>query len=179
MKEFKTRGLLFTTLAEWLENSYPEESRRAVKQSLSAGTLELLETASKGGWYPLKHLVEILRCCQAEKGKALRSCMDFGNYLCELSLSTSFKGLIVFIDPVTLVKRVPLFWERYFNAGRMRAEKVSEGQAVLSLEDPLDEDTVIKLFSGWLEHALTTVGARNVEINGTQSRWELSWLWSA
>lgn len=179
MPQVKSRGLLFTTIVQWLERNYSEELCNSIMESISPLALATLQSAEKSGWYPVEHLVEILRACPGKSDAVHRSCMDFGNYLCELSLSTSFKGLIVFIDPVTLIKRIPLFWDRYFDAGRMRADDVSNGKAMLRLEEPLGEETVTHLFSGWLEHALSMVGARNIEITGSQSHWKLTWFWTA
>jgi len=172
------RGLVFTIFADWLKAKQGEERFEEIKKGLQVESLELLASAQKGKWYPLQHLVALLEFCGQGTDSSQGSWLEFGSYLCEVSLTTSFKGLIVFIDPVTLMKRMPLFWRRYFNAGDMSVQKVSSGEALLVLGESVGRGVIPAVFEGWLKHALKMVGATGIEVQGSDCRWQLSWTWS-
>jgi len=175
----KARGLLFQTMAGWIRKRHGFEPSEGLKHRLDAETLETLVSADKGGWYPLGRLVAALAACSELPASSPACFAEFGRYLCQVSLTTSFRGLIVFIDPVTLMKRMPLFWRRYFDAGLMRVEKVTDSGAVLSLAEPIHAPSVRRLFTGWIEHALEMVDAEDIKVSEEDCRWEVSWRWSA
>ncbi|MBD3285916.1 DUF2378 family protein [candidate division WOR-3 bacterium] len=181
-QNLKVRGLLFNILSDWYRDKYDCEVGEKFNKVLGPDTLGLLESAEKGSWYPAEHLMTVLKtCCQGreQKLKAAANLADYGRYLCEVSLTTSFRGLIVFIDPMTLMKRMPLFWRRYFSGVELKAERVSESNAVLILADELGEDLIPRMFAGWLNHALEMIGAEDINVAQGNRNWDVSWEWSS
>lgn len=150
-----------------------------LNETLSPETRELVLSAQKGGWYPLEQLLSALHAYATMYKPDEVRWGEFGVYLSDVSLMTSFRGLIVFIDPITLMKRIPLFWGRYFDGCDMNVDRVREKEAVLSLDLPFAADVISPLFSGWLRHALELVGADKIDIAGEGCRWKASWRWPA
>jgi hypothetical protein len=178
-RKVRARGLLFVTLGEWLSVTKGDEALGDLKDSLAPETKQLVISAQKGGWYPLEQLVSALRAYASKYRPDKVTWGEFGVFLSDVSLMTSFRGLIVFIDPVTLMKRIPLFWGRYFDGCDMNVENVREKEAVLSLDLPFETDVISPLFSGWLRHALELVGADKIGISGEGCRWKARWRWPA
>lgn len=179
VENLKARGLLFKTLAEWFHDRYGCDPKEKLETQLDAETLKILASAEKGGWYPANHLVDTLKACCQASGASSTWLPEFGGYLCQVSLTTSFRGLIVFIDPMTLMKRMPLFWRRYFNGIELRAERVNRSDTTLTIEEEIGEGLISKMFSGWLKYALEMIGADQIEVNQEKLGWDLSWQWSA
>jgi len=179
--DLKVRGLLFKTLSDWYRNNYDCEVGEKFAKVLEPETLGIMESAEKGGWYPAEHLMSVLKTCCEDKGKskgASANLSDYGRYLCQVSLTTSFRGLIVFIDPMTLMKRMPLFWRRYFSGIELHAESVSESNAELSLADEFGKELIPGMFAGWLNHALEMIGAEDIKVAQGERKWDVSWEWS-
>lgn len=173
--DVKTRGLVFAVLAGWIKEKQGEDSFEDVARDLSPKTFDLLRSAQKGKWYLLEELTTLLEACGQKTDSPQNAWAEFGAYLCEVSLTTSFRGLIVFIDPVTLMKRMPLFWKRYFNAGDIRAEDVQPGKATLALAEPIGGEVITVMFTGWLRQALKMIGATGIEARGSDCCWQVSW----
>jgi len=173
----KTRGLVFAVLEDWLRDKLDDEEAAELRKSLPADTCEFLDAVKKGAWYPLERLLEALTVCAAHSGNPRDSWMDFGSYLCKVSLTTSFKGLIAYIDTVTFMRRLPIFFRRYFNGGDMRAEEVSGKQAVVSLQLPGGGEVLATVLAGWLRQALEMIGLQVVDIQTQEipSRLRVSW----
>ncbi|MBN2250689.1 MAG: hypothetical protein JW724_01265 [Candidatus Altiarchaeota archaeon] len=176
--ELKARGLLFKILTDWFSDRFGSEISKELKPDLDKETLDTLDSAEKGGWYPAERLIDTLTVCAQKPGASADCLSDFGSYLCHVSLTTSFRGLIVFIDPMTLMKRMPLFWRRYFNGVDLKAEQVSQADAVLSLEYDIGKGLIGKMFSGWLTQALEMIGANEIKVDEADFRWDVSWQWS-
>lgn len=176
--EIKARGLLFTTLATWLGTQLREEELARFHAGLNDDTMKIIYSAEKGAWYPLQHLVSALSYLVGANKCGGNPLCEFGRHLCETSLTTSFKGLIVFIDPLTFIKRIPLFWRRYFRGGGVIISTLSPDKASVNFDAAVRNDTVLALFSGWLEQALNMVGASDIDIEVSEKAWQVSWSWS-
>jgi hypothetical protein len=73
---------------------------------------------------------------------------------------------------------MPLFWKRYFSGGELNTEKVEQSNAILTIADSFNQQTLCRMFSGWLKHALEMVGADRVNVTEKKCRWNISWQWT-
>jgi hypothetical protein len=171
----KARGLVFTVLGDWLKEKHGEEGFAELIKGLSAEASELLSSARDGSKYPLQQLIAVLEAGARKSDSPHAYWAEFGSYLCKVSLATSFKGLIAYIDPVTLIKRMPSFWWRYFSAGDMQIEEVGRTKAVLSLGNPIGGEVISAMFTGWFDYALQKTDAAEVKVEAKGARWSISW----
>ncbi|MBD3285024.1 hypothetical protein GF359_01490 [candidate division WOR-3 bacterium] len=169
------RGTIFTVFGEWLKGKLGEDKLNRFKGLLQAETAELLSRASRVKRYPLEKLLDILEV--SEEKLAISAWDEFGVYLCEHSLSTRFSDLAAYLDPETFIRRIPLFWSRYFDAGKMRVAELSDDRAQLKLDEPFGDERIVLIFNGWFRQALSMMRASEINVESEGFSWSLSWRW--
>jgi len=170
------RGTVFTTFGEWVKDRTGTDVFNQLKESLSAEEAELVTKASKIKRYPLERLLGVFDA--AQKRLNLSEWDEFGVYLCAFSLSTRFSDLTAYLDPETFIRRMPLFWSRYFDAGKMKVAELSDSKAILKLDEPVGDERIVHVFVGWFRQALSMMRASDIKVEGAEFSWRLSWKWT-
>jgi hypothetical protein len=172
----QVRGPVFTTFGEWFTDKKGKDAYLEFKNRLPEEVSATLAGANRVKRYPLTHLLTLFEV--AEEHFKVKELNEYGAYLCAFSLSTRFRDLAAYLDPETFIRRMPLFWSRYFDGGNLEAEELAPGSAFLKLRNPIGNQSITLMFAGWFRQALFMMRATDVSVEGKDYSWKLAWKWS-
>lgn len=171
----QVRGPVFTTFGEWFADVKGKNFYVEFKNRLPEEVSATLGEANRVKRYPLTHLLSLFEI--AGEHFNVKELDEYGAYLCAFSLSTRFRDLAAYLDPETFIRRVPLFWSRYFDTGNLEVIELAPGKAILKLREPIGNHGITKMFTGWFRQALLMMRATNICVEGKDYTWHLSWNW--
>jgi len=161
MRDVEARGPNFVYARDYLLARIGERQWDDLVSSLppehkDVWTRRLLVT----GVYPFSSFKAMLAAlADFEGSKPAHETAKMYEYIAEQSLSTVHKFFFRLADPAFVIKRYPLLWTRFFNAGKVQVPHSVRGQAGLIFDVP-------NIFLDWLYPACLGYSSKAVEVSG-------------
>ena len=119
-----------------------------------------------GDWYPYEAyaalLAEIDRRLGGPEGDVMR---EMGRDAARQDAGGMFRIVTFIVSPETAAARSGIFWERYYDTGKLVAEETRRGYLRVHIEGfPEISPLHCRLLSGWIEGLGAVWGARNTAI---------------
>lgn len=177
MEEPMVRGHVLEHVARYYRSTYDHPTAARVEGELSIELKTTLESVAKPGWYPRRHLVELLRAFAAARGAGDAAYGDFvrcGRTLAEAD--NDFARLLMkLMTPELFVKKLPRFWSRdHVASGAFEIAPSSNGESVarITLRNVKNYDHGAILWLGFMQRVLEQLGTRQAAV--MQQGW--SWV---
>lgn len=151
--------------AQFIEKYCTPEQQAKIRAQLSPDLKAALPTIKYGEWYPLHFATDQVRGVFSlyESFDEAEAALDrFGKYIGEQASSTFLRLLMKMLTLNMLVKKWPMFWERYHNFGRMTAAIEGPQHLVFHIEPGYDY--MYRLGPGWIKVACEGLGMKNIQI---------------
>jgi hypothetical protein len=174
-KEFQIRGYMILNAASYLRGTLGEQDAQRVFRQMSPSTLQVIETASSAGWYPIAALSEIFDNVAAigkgDDERAKEALIACGAFIAKEATNTFLKLLMRMLTPNLFAKKLPDFWRRDCTHGRLEVE-VTEQMLVCRYFDLPGFNHVVCCGAGFARFALEAMG-KSIE-SATVHDWSLA-----
>ena len=104
-------------------------------------------------WYPYRLYTDLLRAPDKIVGKGdLSTCIEQGRLSAQHDLTTMFKMFLNFSNVQSLVSRVMVAWNSYYDTGQVEINPLTDTEATYLIKDFPDIDMAhVKNVQGWVE----------------------------
>ncbi len=165
------KGSLFIQLRRFIEDTHGKDVLDAVDASLSEEDRAIFSGfVLVGGWYPVGAWNRTLRAWLDRVAPAelerQRLMQELASVTAKEDLTTIFKVLLRSATPSLVAARMPMLYERYFDAGTMSAVEQDDRYWEVTLEAPVGEDEAPNEIT--CKYGITFWFARAVEITGVE-----------
>lgn len=162
IKGFAIRGLLKFSKNAGLAGGIP-----AVIAALPADVAPHFKSqVVSSGWYPYRVFSELLRAIDRTLGRGdLGMMFDLGLRSGKEDSGTVFKIIATIASVETIIKRSPIFWQKYCDTGRIEVLKVEKGYMRVALKDfPDIDEAQCTLITGWIQGMAEATGAKGIQL---------------
>lgn len=149
IKGFAIRGLL-----RYVKTSSRPGGIPAVLARLPAPFAEHFKSqVNSSAWYPYEVFGALLRSVDATLGKGdLALVREIGLRSAVEDSGTIFKIIATIASVETIVRRSPIFWQKYCDTGLIDVIEVEKGHFRVALKDfPGIDEAHCRLITGWIE----------------------------
>ncbi len=128
------------------------------------------QTIHQSEWYPYEAFAALLRELDRRLASPGRDVMrDMGNAAARQDVSGMFRIVTYISSPESAGARAGIFWERYYDKGKLMADEARPGYLRTRIEgfpeiDPLH----CRVLAGWIEGLGMVWGARNIAVRHTE-----------
>lgn len=162
-----------------------DDEHRRVLEGLPKEFRAAIPRLDPGAWYPLAWLDAMYDQVLAVKG--LQGAEERDAFLYAMNqtaarqdIGTALKLLIRFLNPATLMKRLPMFWSKYFLGGPMPTVEIPPDprHAIVRLHGFMGSRYIgvaIRSFAITIFEAMGSTGKVHETVDGDDLRWDVYW----
>ncbi len=162
IKGFAIRGLL-----KYIKNSGHPGGIAAVVATLPAEIKPVYDKSIiNSSWYPYRAFTTLLRAVDRQLGKGDLSLMEeIGRKSGQEDLGSVFKVFAAVLSTETIIRRSPIFWQKYCDTGAIECLDVGDHVFHCALKGVPDMDQAqCNLIAGWIRGIGEATGAKSVEV---------------
>ncbi len=131
----RIRGVFLVHLGELLLKEHGPEALEKVAARLSPEAARALRAPANFDWYPMTDAVAIEQAViDAFYGGDIAQAARFGRFDVHDSLKGIYRFLFRLLDTETLILKAGKVWSKYYDQGRLIAEKVGPRNVLLRVE---------------------------------------------
>ena len=161
MKQVLAKGVNFLYSKRFIEAKYGGDVWARIMESLSKESQESWEAGILVNHeYPFTAFKEMISVLTRELESAKDSeiaCIY--EYIADQSLNKIYKIFFTFANPSFVIKNYPIFWDKFFNSGKVEVPLSEKGHAVVKF-------TLPEIFLDWLPPACLGYSKKAVEMAG-------------
>lgn len=118
------------------------------------------------GWYPYRAFTELLRAIDRRLGRGdLSSVEELGRRSAKDDLGNVFKIFASMLSVETVIRRSPIFWQKYCDTGAIECLEVVNNTFRCALKNVPDIDEAqCRLITGWIRGIGEATGAKSIEV---------------
>jgi len=162
IKGFAIRGMLKFVKTSGYPGGIP-----AILSQLSPGAAAFFKTPiNSSAWYPYGVFGELLRAIDRKIGKGDLTIMpEVGRRTGQEDSGTIFKIIATIASVETIIKRSPIFWQKYCDTGVIDPIDVRPGYFRVALKNfPDIDEAQCNLILGWIDGLGRTAGAKGIAV---------------
>lgn len=165
------KGSLFIHLRRFIAEKYGQALLDEIDASLSEADRAIFTGfVLVGGWYPVgtwnRTLEAWLHRVAPSELERQRVMLELANVTAKEDLTTIFKVLLRIATPSLVAARMPMLYERYFDAGTMTSVECGDRHWEVELEAPVREDDAPN--ESTCKYGITSWFASAVELTGVK-----------
>jgi len=177
MTDPKIRGYSVQQQSRFLDSAhFPSARRSELRATLPAEIRDPHASLDPASWYPRGYAVSLFRAMTSHASsadEAYSTMVACGEFIGAEATNTFLKILMRLMTPGLFAKKLPTFWERDMQGGRLEVglEKVDDRRMTVRLVDVAGFDHIGPVTEGWVRFALRSIG--NPVVEATQTGWSL------
>src|SRR5262245_11110223 len=161
MAESQMRGYVLQSAVGYLRKAAGEQHGKQLLDGLSPETKTAIATAKEATWVPLRTMSEVHRAIASlgngDESSARTHLIESGKYSATEASNTFLKLLMKLLTPVMFAKKLPDFWRRDCNIGKLVVD-VNDERIRCRLEGLAELDHVAPVAAGYVTFALEAMG---------------------
>ncbi len=156
----KVKGVAILLIIKFVKKNYKDVLGKVIDALPAESAKYMQEHILMTEWYPYKLYTDLLRTLDKIIGNGdLSYCTELGRLAAQNHLSTIFKIFMNFSSTQSMLSRIIVAWNSYYDTGKVEIPSFTDKEATYIIKDfPEIDISHVKNAQGWVEQFFLVTG---------------------